>query len=213
MQSFLIASKDREEALELARKIARENSVHEFDFTLIELETIGISDVREFQKKAYLKPYKSPQKIVCLLANELTHESQNAMLKILEEPPNNTIIIVSVPNKDLILPTILSRCKVLEIKNSNQISKSDFLKYQNALSVISKKGVGERLKIAQNLSKNKDEALKHLENLILAGRDNLIKNPNAEYLNTVKILQNFYTAIKTTNVNLRLALENLFLNL
>jgi DNA polymerase III delta prime subunit len=213
MHSYLIASKNKDKAQELAKKIARENLVHYFDFTILEYETLGIDDVRNFQKKSYLKPFKSPSKIVFIRASDLTHESQNAMLKILEEPPDNTIIIVSVPDKNLILPTILSRCKVLEIKNDKELSDAEISKYQNLLNSINSKGVGERLKLAQDYSKDREQALIYLENLIHAGRDNLLTYPNVDQLNAVKSLQRFYTIIKTTNVNLRLALENLFLNL
>lgn len=211
MQSILIASKDKEKALDFARKIAREDKVHDFDFTTIEVDTLGIDDVRNFQKKAYLKPLKSLKKIVFLTANDLTLESQNALLKILEEPPDNTIIILHVPDKNLLLPTILSRCNVFELKSGEQLSKQDISEYLNILVSLKDKGVGGRLKIAQDLSKDKTEALIYIENLILSGRNSLKDDPSlAAYL---KSLQKSHTIIKTTNVNLRLALENLFLNL
>lgn len=211
MQSILIASKDKEKALEFAKKIAKDEKVNEFDFAATVVETLGIDDVRNFQKKAYLKPLKSLKKIVLLRANELTHESQNALLKILEEPPDNTIIILSVPDKNLLLPTILSRCNVFEIKNDRQLTKSEISEYLDVLVSLKNKGVGERLKIAQDLSKSKEEALVYIENLILSGSKALSDDPGlASYL---KILQRSHTIIKTTNVNLRLALENLFLSI
>jgi len=213
MQSILIVSKNKEKALEFVGKIAREGKVSKFDFTVFEAETLGIDDVRNFQKKAYLKPFKSLQKIVMLRAKDLTLEAQNALLKILEEPPNNTIVMLSVPDKNLLLPTILSRCKVFELKDNEYLSKSEISKYLNLLISLKNKGVGERLKIAQDISKEREEAINYIESLIHAERNNLLNYPNIEHLNILKSLQRFHTIIKTTNVNLRLALENLFLNL
>jgi DNA polymerase-3 subunit delta' len=46
-------------------------------------------------------------------ADKLTPEASNALLKTLEEPPDNTIIILIAKHKETIIPTILSRCQTL----------------------------------------------------------------------------------------------------
>ena len=42
-------------------------------------------------------------------------QSQNKLLKILEEPPKNTFIILNVTNINKVLPTVLSRCKKIRL--------------------------------------------------------------------------------------------------
>jgi DNA polymerase-3 subunit delta' len=78
----------------------------------------GIDEVRELQKKLSLQvPGKQTIKRVIILQNiELfRHEAQNALLKTLEEPPTDTVILLTLAKKDLVLPTIHSRLQELRI--------------------------------------------------------------------------------------------------
>jgi len=204
----LISSKDNELGRGEAQKIFDGLKIDKIDISLLEHEkAVGIADVREIQKKIYLKPIKSGTKAVLIDATAgITREAQNALLKTLEEVPNDTIIILQVQNSDEILPTILSRCTLIELKSETKTGDSTHFK------VITGEEVGDKLKIAQDLSKDKNEALDFIENLIIVSRENLIGG-NYEMAGQIKSLQKYYTIIKTTNVNLRLALENLFLNL
>ncbi len=206
MQAVLISSKNFEKGRSEAEKIFKELKIDKFDITLFEYEkAVGIGDVRELRKKIYLKPFKSDFKAVLIDATAgITVEAQNALLKTLEEAPNDTIIILQVTSSDELLPTILSRCKIIELKWEKD--NIDVSKYIRILS--SDNRVGEKLKLAQDLAKDKNEALDFLENLIINSRKDLATN-----YKLTKAVQKFHTIIKTTNVNLRLALENLFLNI
>lgn len=206
MQSILISSKDKTKAKEETQKLFKDLKINKFDITILEFEkAVGIADVREIQRKIYLSPLKGVFKAVLLDATPgITIEAQNALLKIMEEPPESTLIIVQVLNSDEILPTILSRCKVIKLSFEKEYSDtSKFIKILNSTN-----GIGDRLKLAQDLSKDKNEALDFLESLIIDLRKDLTVNYKA-----IKSIQKFHTVIKNTNVNLRLALENLFLNL
>lgn len=206
MQSTLISSKNKLKGREEAEKIFKNLKIDKLDVTILEFEkTVGIPDVRGIQQKIYFKPFKSEVRAVLIDATPgITIEAQNALLKTLEETPDSTLIIVQVLNADEILPTILSRCKVIELS-----SEKENVDTSRAIKILSSEdGVGERLKLAQDLSKDKNEALDFLESLIIDLRKDLVLNYKA-----VKSIQKSYTFIKTTNVNLRLALENLFLNL
>lgn len=205
MQSVLISSKNKERGREEARKIFKELRIDKFDVTVFEFEkAIGIQDIRELQKGIYLKPVRSKIKGILIDAtNAITIEAQNALLKTLEEAPEDTIIVMQVSNSEEILPTILSRCKIIELKSKREIT--DISKF---IGVLNSNRVGEKLKLAQDLAKDKNETLVFLENLIIDGRKNLVEN-----YRMIKMVQKFHTIIKTTNVNLRLTLENLFINL
>ena len=102
-QSVLIVG-EKEKAREKALNIARENSISRFDIEIIETEkAVGIGDIRRLQKKIWLKPIKSEIKAVILEAfYGMTVESQNAFLKMLEEPPANTIVIILVSSLDFL---------------------------------------------------------------------------------------------------------------
>ena len=67
-----------------------------------------------------LKPFKGKTKVVVIQSYEsITKEAQNALLKVLEEPPANTLIIILTLKKEFLLPTILSRCKIINLKEEN----------------------------------------------------------------------------------------------
>ncbi len=214
MQSLLIIGKPIEKAKNYAFDFCLKNKIDKIDITLIESEkAVGIALVRDFQKRIFLKPFKSDQKAVILEAgNGITLESQNALLKVLEEPPKNTIIILLVESDESVLPTILSRCKIISL-DKDAVEQKDLAEYEKILLSLKNNGVGDRLRLAEDHSKTKEEALNFIEGLILAAENILQKNSNKEFLKAITLMQKTYTEIKSTNSNLRLAIENLLLNL
>ena len=239
MQSFLIVAKNKKAGADYCLSVCKKENIEKIDIDIRYFEKmVGVNDVRELQKKLILKPFKSKTKAVILDGScGLTIEAQNALLKILEEPPSSTIIYIIIPNKDLMLPTVLSRCKIVELKEKfYDPSEKEIAQYLNILISLFSKGVGERLKLAQDIAKNKDEAIIWLERMIIVTRQELINlichserseesleilrlkpqddNLSAsQYHNILISFQKTYTLLKTTNVSKRVVLENLFLNL
>lgn len=224
MQSFLIASKDPKIPEEYALTLCKQHNIDPLDIAVIEQlqESIGISDIRTLQKSLFLKPFKSTTKAAILKnAQNLTIAAQNALLKVLEEPPNNTLIILTVTQKELLLPTILSRCTIIELKKTDtDLSEKEIAQYTKVLSSLLSDGVGEKLKVAQDIAKDKNEAVVWLEKMILCSRQKLLEdifndnNETIQQLNNVIVsFQKTLTILKTTNVSPRFALENLFLSL
>ncbi len=80
--------------------------------------TIGVEDIRtQINGTIAIKPYSSPRKIYIMNEGEkMTVQAQNALLKTLEEPPEYTVILILTTNVNALLPTILSRCVVLNMK-------------------------------------------------------------------------------------------------
>lgn len=80
--------------------------------------TIGVEDIRtKINNDIMIKPYSSPYKIYIMNEGEkMTVQAQNALLKTLEEPPAYGIIMILTTNPDTLLPTILSRCVLLNMK-------------------------------------------------------------------------------------------------
>lgn len=80
--------------------------------------SIGIDDIREqLVGDVQIKPYRSKYKIYIIPdAEKLTVQAQNALLKTIEEPPAYAIILFLTTNASSFLPTILSRCVVLNMK-------------------------------------------------------------------------------------------------
>lgn len=78
---------------------------------------LGVDQVRIFQDALRRRPSLS-HRIVGLIesANDLSESAMNALLKILEEPPANAIIILISNQSDQILPTVISRCQVISFQ-------------------------------------------------------------------------------------------------
>jgi len=215
MHSFLIITKNKNEATSYASDLLKKREVDPLDISLQTYEkAMGIEDVRKIQKAILLKPFRGKTKAVIIDAYEnITLEAQNALLKILEEPPANTIIVIITTKRELILPTIISRCKVIVLQEKEiELTEIDLLELRDALNILLNGKIGSKLKIAQDVAKDKENTALWLEKMAVFVRNKLTHdNNNIKYLNFLKELQKTYKTIESTNVNQRTALENLFL--
>lgn len=96
-----------------------------FDITLIDTEeNKGIEIAKTIVAHSYKQPFQSKvTSIIIQEANNLTIEAQNALLKTLEEPPEKTQLILTAPNRDSLLPTVVSRCQELRLADKSEIKK------------------------------------------------------------------------------------------
>ncbi|MGN0166795.1 MAG: DNA polymerase III subunit delta' [Acetatifactor sp.] len=80
--------------------------------------TISVDDIRaQVNNDVGIKPYSGPHKVYIINeAEKMTVQAQNAILKTLEEPPEYAVILLLTTNVNSLLPTILSRCVVLNMK-------------------------------------------------------------------------------------------------
>lgn len=88
------------------------------DFTTIQPvgNSIKIDQLRDLQKKAYLRPLLGTHKVFFFPeAEQLTEVAANSFLKLLEEPPAGVIFLFAAIRADNILPTIRSRCQVYNL--------------------------------------------------------------------------------------------------
>jgi DNA polymerase-3 subunit delta' len=86
---------------------------------LPENNAISIETVRQLQNFVRLKTTGTAQWRRAILvenAQYMTIEAQNAFLKLLEEPPADTLIVLTVVNKTSLLPTITSRAPTIDVK-------------------------------------------------------------------------------------------------
>lgn len=75
---------------------------------------ISIEQLRDMQHVLSLRPYEAPRK-VCIIdpAERMSVSAANSLLKTLEEPPGNALIILLTENAGMLLPTVRSRCQLL----------------------------------------------------------------------------------------------------
>jgi len=80
-----------------------------------EHKTVAVRIVREAREDVFIRPNEADHKIY-LFPQELGIEGQNALLKILEEPPSYGVFILLTDNPDKLLPTVRSRCTELALQ-------------------------------------------------------------------------------------------------
>ena len=80
-------------------------------------KNIIIDQIRQMQQSVILKPYEGGHRAIIIDGAEfMSEEAANALLKTLEEPPQNTIFILLATEEASLLPTILSRCQKVDFK-------------------------------------------------------------------------------------------------
>jgi DNA polymerase III subunit delta' len=237
MVSFIIVAKDKKKRIAYVKEKASEQKINAFDITIIEKDsskknsqTIGIEDIKAIQEKLFLKPIKSKSKFIVIEdAQLLTPEAQNALLKVLEEPPANTNIILGTETTEALLQTIQSRCQIIQLEEDRKkLSEKTVEELNLFITSLPDLSISERLKQAELLAKDKDKALLWIENLTLVLREKLLKKYFTDIsqtktrntsltlnsqLSTLKSLQSLHTLLKSTNVNSRFAIEQTLLSL
>lgn len=79
--------------------------------------TLKIEQVRDLQRRISLAPYQGRYRVALLLFfEEANLNAANALLKTLEEPPGQVVIILTAESADLLLPTIVSRCEIIRLR-------------------------------------------------------------------------------------------------
>lgn len=193
------------------------------DFFLVEKfedkSAIVIEQIRELQNKLSKKPYMTKKKVAVLFEiGSANLQTQNCLLKTLEEPPGNTILILTAQDTESVIPTIKSRCRVITLKNNEiQYGTQDQEKWKQIFEEIISAGKGERLSLAnknKEIFENREEIIGMLDYFIVRIRQHLLINLDEPALViAIEELLYFKKSISTVSVNLRIAIENLFLSL
>lgn len=83
----------------------------------VRAEKIKIEPVRQLIYDLTLKPVEARRRVARLLNFDAANDqTQNALLKTLEEPPNNVVLLLTAESTDALLPTIVSRCEVVALR-------------------------------------------------------------------------------------------------
>ncbi|EKE05847.1 MAG: DNA polymerase III, delta prime subunit [uncultured bacterium] len=146
-----------------------------------------IEDARELKK--FVK-FSFSEKTAILIENidTTTPETSNAFLKNLEEPTKNIIYILTAENLSNVLPTIVSRCEVVRTQDIGYRIYDKDINYKDALNI-----------------KDREEAIKFIENLIYIDHEKQIFENMENYLNTINNLKaNGNVSLQLTNLVVRM---------
>lgn len=171
-------------------------------------KTLKIEQIRNLQARIVEKPITSRRKVYVIDdADLMSEESQNCLLKTLEEPPEYAVIILIVSNESRILPTIKSRCVIIkfqpltlkEIKQVKPELSDDLIQLLegsllNAENIEQKKEQYAQLSNLVNVLENKQLVeVFNSADLLYKGKDDIITL--LEYLNLIFFSRNEINAI------------------
>lgn len=88
---------------------------------------INIAEAHHIIKKLSLKAFEAKYKVLIMWLPEYLDAQGNALLKLIEEPPENTLFVLVAENADKILNTILSRTQLVKINRLDSASVSRYL--------------------------------------------------------------------------------------
>jgi DNA polymerase-3 subunit delta' len=144
------------------------------------IEYGGIKDIKvdqireELEDRLYFKPFEGRYKVAIVdEAHRMNLNAQNAFLKTLEEPPSDSVIILITSQPQALLPTIRSRCQLLEFKPLSLELVAQEIKKRTSLSLdesilsarLSGGSLGKALSLDKDLLQERKEIIMKLSNI------------------------------------------------
>jgi len=196
------------------------------DLSVIEPENgvLRIEQFRKMQAAAYLKAYEGRNKVFIIKdAETMQDASANSLLKILEEPPAQTIFILISSHPEALLPTILSRCQSYDCGGAVSLAidekavEEQLKSAEVFLEGLPDMSCAQVLNAAKVWEKNKDGLLNHLCALLRLTHETAKGNPLTPYTRedawrAANMLEKSLGLLER-NINARLLLDVVYLRL
>jgi len=253
-------------ALNFAKKITENESEINPDISVVSPEfsekngiikkkDIPIESIRDIQQKISMTSVGGKFRVAVIdEAQKLSLSAQNSLLKTLEEPPQNCILILVTSDKNKLLATVVSRCQVKKfgIVGAEEMEKmipSGYKKREELLfwslgrpgflkkiiedeSELKQKeeesrqfekiffmNLAEKFSLSEEMSKNTSSLVDKLNLWLVMARKFLLEGsctPKISQEKTLKVINKIEESLKAlreTNANARLVLDNLFLEI
>ncbi len=121
---------------------------------------ISAHECNDIIRKLNLKSFESEYKILLMWMPEFLGKEGNKLLKLIEEPPPNTLFILVAENEDLILPTIISRTQLVKIPALTNLELEAALEIRAGVSIEKAKQIAA---IAEGNYREALQLLQHSE--------------------------------------------------
>ncbi len=174
--------------------------------------TLGITQIRDLINSLH-RPLLNPnvKTVVVSKLETATTQAQNALLKTLEEPPPNCILILISSSVQPLLPTLRSRCRVIHLSHNPppQTLTPEIVEIADQLTQLS---APQRIQAATKFSKNALSVKNTLQQLAIMLHQQLMTKPsNATHQHNSRLI---LVALKNlvSNAHPALTLEHVFLH-
>jgi len=182
-------------------------------FINMDADRLLIDDVKKIVSRSFIKTESGGKMIFCISFNDITRESQNALLKVIEEPSAETYFFLIAPRKDIFLPTVLSRAVMVEVDGTTETDDS-FVEEVVGDILDDKKDLGEKLKVVDTVVKKiKDKKIERgvareiVKKIIIELDRDAVKNSTA-----LRSLQKIDDYLGDTGASVKLLLERVVLS-
>jgi hypothetical protein len=160
------------------------------DVLVLRYGLFSVEDARRVAELASEAPFSGTARAIIIAADRAYRESQNALLKLFEEPPKGVTLFLVLPTLGGLLPTLRSRVSVLRTSGGTEVNElaRGFLASASARASIVKKLTSG--KDEDDRRENRDEALMLVEGIERAAYENGVEK-NAALLAELGILRSY----------------------
>ncbi len=198
--STLVVHGTADDITKLIKTIGHEQIINNPD--IYQVSEYTIDNIRKIGKFLSQKSFSHDSKVILIeSADKLNIESQNALLKNLEEPGENNYFILTTSRPNSLLPTIISRCHTQTYLNN--IVNPDTL-----ISIPS--DTKEKLELSEKLLRDKNTTIDMLERQLSLAHAQLLKTPNQKNQRLIRAIIKTIALIKA-NVDPKTSLDYLML--
>jgi DNA polymerase-3 subunit delta' len=127
-----VLSDDQVSAIQEQMRLKAENPYHRI--SVPKANFIKINSVRDLRREATLSSFEGGKRVFIISnAEEMNAEASNSLLKTLEEPSSDSVFILTTAHKEQLLPTILSRCQLVQFDPLSEEELQEALRTRNGV--------------------------------------------------------------------------------
>ena len=169
---------------------------------------LSVAQIREVRADAFVKAHSGAHRVFIIEnAQRMNEQAQNALLKVLEEPPQNVIFILIVPSKTMLLDTIISRCVLLSMNTQNADNGEQIDMANKFIDLMFSGSEYDMLALLAPLEKSRTDTEAFFSTLALCAEKRLKNHSgNARALDRLFDDTKYYSDLLATNINLPLLL-------
>lgn len=161
------------------------------------VQVFGIDDARELVRAMSMRSVSSGEYVFVVQTASITREAQNALLKIFEEPPVGSRIILIIPHESILLPTLRSRFVSVKVAKVMELAVGEqFLQLP----------IAEQLALIAQKAKDKDHAW--FESMIKE-IGNTTQNQSPEFMRALFVSENY---VRNRGASRKMLLEHVALS-
>ncbi len=177
--------------------------------TLDGKKNLSVDQIREARADAFVKAHSAANRVFIIEeAHRMNAAGQNALLKVLEEPPQNVIFILLTPSKTMLLDTIISRCVLLSVAGNENADNQHFETANSFIDLLLTGSEYDMLKLLAPLEKSRRDAEEFFVTLgVCAARRLRTGSIHARVLDQLFEDTKYYLDLLSTNINMPLLLS------